>query len=165
MILVTFILIQTKDFSWNDPRINFLRVTVSDWHHKQHMLSFPRTWGKYKTMFFRLILLKPRSDYALFLRSESTEHSIEEIRQICVSTLLPSLTGFRIIKNTTRDAGPARKLTSVDCPQYFLWGPGAAWLTKVGSSLELSVPFMRSEAPQLYTRRRRLHNVCHTGLP
>lgn len=77
-------------------------------------------------MFLRVILSKQHSDYALFLCSECTEHSIEEIRQICVSTPLPSLTGFRIIKNTTRDAGPARKLTSVDCPQYFLWGPGAA---------------------------------------
>lgn len=34
----------------------------------------------------------------MFLYSESTAHSIEEIRQICVSTPFPSLTGFRIIK-------------------------------------------------------------------
>lgn len=77
-------------------------------------------------MFIRVIVCRLHSDYALFLYSESTEHSFEEIQQICVSTMFPSLTGFRIIKNTTRDAGPARKSTSVDCPQYFLWGPGAA---------------------------------------
>lgn len=71
-------------------------------------------------MFVRDILYKSRSDYALFLCFDSTEHSIEAIRQTCVSSRLPSLTGFRIIKTTTRDAGPARKLTSVDCPQYFL---------------------------------------------
>lgn len=65
-------------------------------------------------------------------------------RQDCVSIQLPSFRGFTIIKSITRDAGPVRKLTSVDCPQYFPFCPGTAWLTQVNSSSELSVPFTRS---------------------
>lgn len=115
-----------------------------------HNLGFDSCGPIHRTieiMFMRVILCRLHLDCALCLCSESAEHLIEEIRQICVSTLFPSLTGFRIIKNTTRDAGPARKSTSVDCPQYFLWGPGAARLTKGSSSLELSIPFMSLMAP------------------
>lgn len=105
------------------------------------------------------VIMRLRLCLGLFLCSKCATYSIEEIRQTCVSSRLPSLTGLRIIKTTTRDAGPARKLTSADCPQCFLWGPEAAELTESSSST--SVPFMR--APWLPHSPSPPCRACCTG--